>query len=158
MKKCDFNCFLRDQSFDTIINNETNFNLYLKDITHSNIRWFLDKTIIDDTIQIREWSLNNKNNLYILWLKEDYCDIHNVFLMKCLYIGKGELSKRIVNHFKSKDFSDEMLIYFTSFRTENRKSKYIEQLLLDIYKTPFNKKENGGQKILYEYFTQNEVD
>lgn len=78
--------------------------------------------------------------------------------MKCLYIGKGNLNKRIISHFERKNFSEELLVYFTFIKLKNRKTKYVEQLLLDIYNIPYNKNGNSGTKILYEFFSQTEVD
>lgn len=51
-----------------------------------------------------------------------------------------------------------MLIYFTFFPCENRRSKFIEQLLLDIYYLPLNTAENSGTTKLCAYFSQFEVD
>ncbi len=158
MIDCDLGCYNRQKLFDNILKKETNFNLTLETITHSNIGWFIDKTIVDGVFHLKEWHLPNEDSIYFLWLKEGYCPIHEIFLMKCLYIGKGKLSDRIISHLKRKDFSEEMIVYFSFVTLQNRQSKYIEQLLLDIYNIPLNKNENSGNQSLYEYFTQSEVD
>jgi hypothetical protein len=78
--------------------------------------------------------------------------------MKGLYVGKGDAAKRLRHHWKTKDTAEEMIIYFTFFACENRKAKYIEQLLLDTYDLPLNRAENTGTETLCAYFTQSEVD
>jgi hypothetical protein len=107
---------------------------------------------------LNEWELGDFQGLYILWLKDDYCEIHNMYHMKSLYVGKGYIKDRFVDHWKTKNFSDELLIYWTYVKMKNRQIKYYEQLLMDIYKFPFNKHENFGTNKLCTYFTQTEVD
>ncbi|MBL3562850.1 hypothetical protein [Rhodovulum sulfidophilum] len=99
-----------------------------------------------------------KEGVYILWHKSDYCTEHELFHMKGLYVGKGDVAKRLRQHWKTKNTAEEVLIYFTFLPCENRKSKYIEQLLLDIYDLPLNTAENIGTETLCAYFTQSEVD
>ncbi len=67
MGKCEFDCFKRDNSFNEIIVRETNFQLSLENITHSNIGWFSDKSLVGDSQHIREWSLLTDCSLYFLW-------------------------------------------------------------------------------------------
>jgi predicted component of type VI protein secretion system len=62
------------------------------------------------------------------------------------------------DHWKKKDFSEEMLVYWTYLEMPNRQAKYVEQLLLDLFKIPFNKSESRGTQTLCAYLTQNEVD
>jgi hypothetical protein len=78
--------------------------------------------------------------------------------MRALYIGKGHIGNRLMAHWKQKDFSDEMLVYWTFINLPNRQAKYCEQLLLDIYKTPLNKSETTGTLHLCAHLTQCEVD
>ncbi|HCP82406.1 MAG TPA: hypothetical protein DIT67_12810 [Octadecabacter sp.] len=78
--------------------------------------------------------------------------------MQALYVGKGDANKRLRHHWKTKNTEEQMLIYFTFFPCENRKAKYIELLLLDIYDLPLNKSENSGTATLCAYFSQFEVD
>lgn len=107
---------------------------------------------------INDWSVDDKEGVYILWHKNEYCVEHDLFHMKGLYVGKGRIQKRIADHFFKKEFSDEMLIYFTYLELPNRISKYIEQLMLDTFRIPYNKNENTGKENLCAYFTQTEVD
>ena len=150
------NCNKIDNEFDQILKSELTLDIDLKTICHSNIGWFIDKTISDDSL-LKEWNEKNSIGIYFLWEKE-YCDIHHLYPMRCLYIGKGDIFKRLENHFNTKDFSNEQLIYFSYFVCENRIAKYLEQLFLDLYNVPFNKSENKGRKILNVIYTQNEVD
>nr|WP_299496499.1 hypothetical protein [uncultured Rhizobium sp.] len=128
----------------------------LNDLCRQNIGWYLDKTTGDSIIE--EWSLGSKAGLYFLWHKEDYCAQHERYHMTALYVGKGLVSRRFANHWISKDTSKQELIYFSFVPMANRIAKYIEQLLLDIYKFPLNKAENTGTKRLCAHFTQSEVD
>lgn len=154
---CSCSCNQTDSSFDEIIKLETRFKLTLFDICHSNIGWFTDKSISNESY-LDEWNINTNEGVYFLWHKDAYCELHNLYHMKCLYVGKGKIISRLINHFKNKDFSEELLVYFTFFNMPNRQAKYIEQLILDIYDIPNNKYENKGEKPLCMYFTQVEVD
>jgi hypothetical protein len=78
--------------------------------------------------------------------------------MRALYVGKGMIEQRLLQHWKDKDFSEEMLVYWTSLEMPNRQAKYVEQLLLDLYKFPHNKSENEGRGLLCAHFEQVEVD
>lgn len=154
---CNCNCNEQNTTFDDIIKIETKFNFRLYDICHSNIGWFSDTSICDDHY-LTDWTIDTNEGIYFLWHKDSYCDKHDMFHMKCLYVGKGQILKRIINHFKTKDFSEEMLVYFTYFTMPNRHSKYIEQLILDTYDIPNNAYENKGSNKLCMYFSQGEVD
>ena len=150
------NCNKIDSEFDHILKTELILDIDLKTICHSNIGWFIDKTISNDSL-LKEWNEKNPIGIYFLWEKE-YCDIHHLYPMRCLYIGKGEIFKRLENHFNTKDFSNEELVYFSYFICKNRIAKYLEQLFLDLYNVPFNKSENKGKKILNVIYNQYEVD
>ncbi|MBD1208922.1 MAG: hypothetical protein H9535_10850 [Ignavibacteria bacterium] len=152
---CNCNSILPD--FDSNIKKETNFNLSLHHLCHSNIGWFSDKSICDDHF-LADWIVNKTLGVYFLWHKDDYCPTHELFHMKCLYVGKGLVLRRIINHFLVKDFSAEMLVYFTYLEMPNRQAKYVEQLILDIYNIPHNHSEKTGTEKLCMYFTQTEVD
>jgi len=153
---CEFGCCETRNDFDKILLSEIKCDLSLRKICHSNIGWFFDKTICES--QIDEWGLGSKSGIYILWHKSDYCNVHNLYPMRALYVGKGNIRRRFKKHYENKDFSDAMIIYFSFIEISNRLSKYIEQLILDIYNIPYNKCENLGSKILYSFFDQGEVD
>ena len=102
--------------------------------------------------------MDRKEGVYTLWHKSDYCAEHDRFHMTALYVGKGNIGKRLRDHWKNKDFSEQLLIYFTYLELPNRFSKYMEQLLLDLYKWPYNKAENTGTRLLCAHLTQFEVD
>lgn len=99
-----------------------------------------------------------KGGVYVLWYKNNYCPEHEQYHMKGLYVGKGDAAKRLRHHWKTKNTIEQILIYYTFFPCENRKAKYVEQLLLDIYNLPLNKVENTGTEKLCAYFSQSEVD
>jgi len=154
---CSCNCNDEVPDFDLIIKAETNFNVTLRDLSRQNIGWFIDRNTDDDHM-IVEWKINDTEGLYFLWWKEGYCPDHDLFHMTCKYVGKGKILKRIISHWQEKDFSEEVLVYFTYLPLENRAAKYVEQLIMDIYDIPLNKSENRGKHKLCAYFTQNEVD
>jgi hypothetical protein len=154
---CDCSCGFVDPTFDLMLKSETKLDFTLKDICHSNIGWFTDVTICDEHY-LDEWKIDKVEGVYFLWHKNGYCSRHETFHFKCLYVGKGQVLRRILNHFKNKDFSEEMLVYFTYHELPNRVSKYVEQLILDNYKIPMNRNEIKGSKTLCMYFTQSEVD
>jgi len=142
--------------FDKIIKAETNFGVTMADVAHSNIGWFMAKSF--DQPGLDGWRLEGKSGIYILWWKDDYCAEHEMFHMTALYAGKGVVARRFLAHYSHKDFEEEMLVYWTYFPTENRKAKYIEQLLLDTYNFKHNRAENRGTLKLCANFTQTEVD
>ena len=78
--------------------------------------------------------------------------------MRALYVGKGHVKCRLRQHWKNKNFAEQLLVYWTFLELSNRKSKYLEQLLLDLFKFGYNTNENRGQQPLLAYFTQGEVD
>jgi hypothetical protein len=154
--ECECSCGNTPETFDKISASELVLHISLKDLTHSNIGWFSDKSIGDHLIN--EWNLEQKEGIYIIWHKNDYCAKHEMYHMRALYVGKGIIGTRLRSHWKNKDFSEELILYFTFFEMKNRVSKYIEQLLLDIFDFPFNKVENTGKEKLCVHFTQSEVD
>jgi hypothetical protein len=143
--------------FDSIVSRETNFGITLRDVCHSKIGWFDDKTLSEDSL-LTQWGIEAKEGVYLLWHKDAYCAAHARFHMKCLYVGKGNIRLRLSDHRKSKDFSDAMLVYWSYIGLENRKAKYVEQLILDLYSIPMNVAESRGSNILCAHFTQSEVD
>lgn len=153
---CDCSCTDRPSEFIRILNTEICLELSDRQLFHSNIGWFSDKEICDDSF-LGDWGISG-SGIYFLWHKNGYCPQHNLFHMKCLYVGKGHIRQRINTHFKRKDFSEEMLVYFTYFEVSNRIAKYLEQLILDLYNIPNNRNENLGHSKLCRYFHQGEVD
>jgi hypothetical protein len=153
---CSCRCGQTDEEFDQIAMSELVDPIALNRIARMNIGWFSDSSICDHHIEL--WRLDQAEGLYILWHKSDYCPEHDRFHMTALYVGKGNIGMRLRNHWKNKDFSDQLLIYFTYIELPNRLAKYFEQLLLDVYDFAFNKAENTGTKVLCEHFTQCEVD
>lgn len=143
-------------SFDACAGSELLRPPLLRSIVHSEIGWFMDRSL-DDPL-IGEWGLEEAQGVYLLWCKNDYCSQHEMFHMKSLYVGKGVTGRRLLAHYKHKDFKEPMLVYWTFYRCANRLSKYIEQLLLDTYSFPLNKAENPGRERLCAHFTQAEVD
>ena len=153
---CTCRCSELSPDFDEIVQTETKFLITLESLCHSNIGWFSDKTLCDHHLE--EWELSATEGVYLLWHKDGYCDAHELFHMKCLYVGKGKIPIRLSDHWKSKDFSEEMLVYWTFLEMPNRQAKYVEQLLLDLYSVPRNKYEPEGTRRLCAHLTQCEVD
>lgn len=156
-ESCTCSCGQSYAPFDKTINSETRFAWSLRLLTHSNIGWYSDKSICDEHL-IQGWGLSKKIGVYVLWHKDDYCPRHELFHLRALYVGKGHVERRLLNHWKNKDYSDEMLVYFTFLEMPNRQAKYCEQLLLDTFKVYSNRAENPGTQRLCTHFTQCEVD
>ncbi|BFP41168.1 hypothetical protein FGF1_20130 [Flavobacteriaceae bacterium GF1] len=154
---CDCTCNQPYNEFESIISKEISFPFSFDELCHSNIGWFTDEKICNDH-HLNDWIDASCYGIYLLWHKDDYCATHNMFHMKGLYVGKGNIKNRIISHFKKKDFSNEMIVYFTFIEMINRRAKFLEQLLLDHFNFPFNKNENNGKKKLCSYFSQIEVD
>jgi hypothetical protein len=142
--------------FDRVAQQELRVPLKLHDLCRQNIGWYSDRSL--EPSGVTGWGLGKRSGLYFLWHKSGYCDRHNLFHMRALYVGKGAFSARLRNHWASKDTAEQLLIYFTYVELTNRIAKYVEQLLLDIYKFPLNSAENCGTSNLCAYFTQNELD
>jgi hypothetical protein len=154
---CNCECFKHPRDFDAAVEAETSFHWRLHDICHSDIGWYTDKTICDE--HLLEQRVSRKAfGVYVLWHRDDYCAGHNMFHMKALYVGKGSIKKRLVDHWKRKDFSEELLVYWTFLELPNREAKYCEQLLLDTYCVPRNTAESRGKLLLCAHLTQSEVD
>ena len=155
-QQCTLECTVVDKELIDILKEELKINIDLEVVYKSNIGWFTDKSISPSLLD--EWQIDDKFGIYFLWHKADYCNTHELYLMDCLYIGKGNILNRIKNHYENKDFKDYGLIYFTYFEIINRHAKYIEQLHLDFYDIPYNKQEKKGEKKLRIFLTQIEVD
>jgi hypothetical protein len=145
--------------FDVVASSEATFVPKLKDLCNQNIGWFMDfKTFGNSLSPKKGWYSKDPHGVYLIWYKDDYCDVHNLFHMRALYVGKGPIGTRLNRHWRNKDFSDEMLVYTSAFGLLNRHSKYVEQLLLDTFNFPLNSSENPGTEKLCAYFAQAEVD
>lgn len=154
---CDCHCNDVDTTFDALVAKELRSATSLRDICHSEIHWFCDRSVnANDPIDLK--GLPRRSGVYILWHKDDYCDVHGVFHMRALYVGKGNQATRLRCHWASKDFSEQLLIYYSFYPLANRLAKYTEQLLLDTYDFPLNHSENTGIRKLCAYFQQAEVD
>lgn len=154
---CSCECLKTPLDFDAVVAAKTRFTWLLHDVCHTNIGWYTDKTISDQHF-LEDWIAKNAFGVYVLWHKDDYCEIHGMFHMRALYVGKGQIGKRLLAHWKEKNFSEEMLVYWTFLEMPNREAKYCEQLLLDTYRAPLNKAESIGELLLCAHFTQTEVD
>lgn len=149
---CDCCCGEVRGHFDVTLLAETRFATRLHHLCHSNILWFTE-----DRFEKLD-SLKGRSGVYILWHKDGYCSTHDLFHMRALYVGKGRFNARLYSHWLQKDFSEEMLVYWSLVEMPNRHAKYVEQLLLDTYILPLNKSENSGTERLCAYLTQCEVD
>ena len=154
---CECSCNISSTAFDSIVMGETHFEITLHRLSHANIGWYSERQLLDDH-GIDDWVHRTTVGVYILWHKNGYWSLHNLFHLKALYIGKGYIGHRIKNHWLTKDFLTEGIVYFTYLPMSNRCSKYIEQLVLDLYNIPHNHFENPGSATLCAYFTQEEVD
>ncbi len=153
---CACSCNTILQEFDTIISAEANFDVTLRALCRSNIGWFADKSI--SVHHLHDWGISNTIGVYLLWQKNGYCSTHDLHHMRSLYVGKGNIKARLIDHWKMKDFADEMLVYWTFLEMPNRQAKYVEQLLLDLYKFPYNKSESHGALTLCTHLPQSELD
>ncbi|EDM82222.1 hypothetical protein [Limnobacter sp. MED105] len=154
---CSCECFETPRNFDVSVEAETRFTWRLRDFCHSNIGWYTDRTICDEDL-LDDWISKDAFGVYVLWHKDDYCAAHEMFHLRALYVGKGKIGKRLLAHWKNKDFSEEMLVYWTFLELPNRQAKYCEQLLLDTYSVPLNKAETTGELLLCTHLSQFEVD
>ncbi len=134
---CGCGCRNEIVQFQHIMTSETNFNLSNDRLFHSNIGWFSDKNITVGNHFLRNWKISDFG-IYFLWHKDSYCSIHDLFHMKFVYVGKGYIKNRIIDHFKKKTSRKRCLVYFTYLPLPNRKAKYIEQLILDVFDLPNN--------------------
>ena len=154
--ECNCQCIKSYPEFDQVTQKELTNSLSLVEICNQEIGWYSDKTLCDD--DINSWVTHDQFGLYFLWHKSDYCEIHDKFNMRALYIGKGNIKARITSHMKNKNTANEMLVYFSYIELENRLAKYYEQLFLDTYDFPYNKSENSGQQKLCIHWNQGQVD
>jgi hypothetical protein len=153
---CGCSCGVVGAKFDEMAAAEMRTPPSLDDLCRTNIAYYCDRTI--DDILVRDWPLTKRSGVYILWHKDEYCDVHQRFHMRALYVGKGAFDARILDHWASKPTADIQLIYFSYLDLPNRIAKYVEQLLLDVYDLPLNVSENRGTATLCAHFTQSEVD
>ncbi|UDQ91173.1 hypothetical protein LJE71_09355 [Xanthobacter autotrophicus] len=153
---CPCSCGDMGHEFDRVAQQELRVPLKLRDLCSQKVGWYSERSL--DSSGVTGWGLGKRSGLYFLWYKNGYCDRHDLFHMRALYVGKGAFSARLRNHWASKDTSEQLLIYFTYVELPNRIAKYVEQLLLDIYKFPLNSAENRGTANLCAYLAQRDVD
>jgi len=153
---CGCSCGAVDTVFDETAAAEMRAPPTLDELCRTNIAYYCDRTI--DGILVRGWPLWKRSGVYVLWHKDEYCDVHQRFHMRALYVGKGAFHARMLDHWASKPTADIQLIYFSYLNLPNRIAKYVEQLLLDIYDLPLNVSENSGKATLCAHFTQTEID
>jgi hypothetical protein len=104
-------------------------------------------------------TLAGKQGVYHLWIKDDYCSVHDTYSMICVYVGKGVALGRVKNHIKEKwEKCKDETIYISFYECENRISKYLEQLFLDTYHFELNDHENVGSKFLYGRWDSHRFD
>jgi len=139
------------KSFNRILKNELKEPLLLEHIAIKRADFFnfpLELMNVfcqeeDLTINDYLYRLRDKEGLYFLWSIEEKCIEHNNYKLRCVYVGKGQLSRRIKAHIDTKwKNSDGFIASF--YECENRISKYLEQTILDCYSPCLNKAEKRG--------------
>lgn len=127
--------------FDRFVKAETTFGLPFMEMLKSgaifrcvNMEGF-NKFIKFDCIK-------EQIGLYMLWEETDH-QLPGKHQMKCVYVGKGTVESRLYSHIAKKLAKDESW-HATFFECKNRIAKYLEQLLLDLYKPELNKDEVYG--------------
>ena len=146
------------QNFDQIITEETNFDLCASDILN-NPSFYAGIQLIalrDGIASANTYTtvINNQHGVYHIWIDTEEVSDSYLHKMKCIYVGKGEGGKRVKDHLSSK-LIDYETVYVSFFECNNRKSKYIEQLFLDLYDIELNKAECRGTESLYANFDFN---
>jgi hypothetical protein len=151
---CDCTCEQQTPDFDRIVEEETRLAYKLRQLCRGSIGWLLaDEHFLDP-------NLAQVNGLYFIWEKNGWCELHELYHMKCLYVGKGKIRARLYDHWKQKGFSCnyESTIYTTYTEMPNRHAKYLEQLTLDLFRIPMNRAESRGTMTLCAHFGQSDVD
>ena len=154
--ECACSCGEPTKAFDEIAAREMRVQLRLDVLVRENIAWYCDRSL--DDVLVGLWGLGRRSGLYLLWHKNDYCSVHELFHMKALYVGKGRFSARMRRHWEKQPTEEQQLIYFTFAELPNRIAKYAEQLILDLYDLPLNRSEKRGRATLCAHFSQSEVD
>jgi hypothetical protein len=122
--------------------------------------------------------LRGSMGVYHIWRDDDFCDIHQLHNLECVYVGKGKAHTRMLDHMtdslaeeaarrdpdamaalekrraedrkkKKERFLWDEAYWITFFECENRVAKYLEQLFLDTYHFPVNSNENPGKGELW---------
>ena len=157
MTKCelqDFPCINADYStFDELCSEELKKPVTASEIINKSPYCTIIPISADLQLEELETSdylktLHGKMGLYHLWVDYDDCDDHEMYTMKCVYVGKGFAQQRIDSHIKDK-FPNKDSLYVSFFECSNRLAKYLEQLFLDLYFFDLNKAENYGEETLY---------
>lgn len=92
--------------------------------------------------------LNRKRGLYHLWIEIGNCQDHRMYSLQCVYVGKGNVKGRVLEHIKKK-WPEQEMFYVTFFECENRIAVYLEQLFLGTYNFYLNENENTGTAPLF---------
>lgn len=77
--------------------------------------------------------------------------------MECVYVGKGNVYMRSFDHATEKIPEGES-VHVSFFECENRIAKYLEQLVLDLYRPRLNTYEVYGDRPLLSVWTEQWFD
>lgn len=100
--------------------------------------------------------LENKSGIYHLWISVNKCADHKLHSLLGVYVGKGQVKRRVLSHIKEKWPRSEFL-WISFYECNNRLSKYLEQLFLDTYSFHLNTQENTGRTYLYARWPETRV-
>lgn len=128
MTKCelqDFTCINADYSvFDKLCSEELKRPFTASEIINKSSYCTIIPISADFRLEGLETSsylktLQGKMGLYHLWVDYDDCDDHEMYTMKCVYIGKGFAQHRVDSHIKEK-FPNKDSLYVSFFECSNR--------------------------------------
>ena len=167
MKQCEDNhalCNIADyQRFDDVASNELKNPIFADELLNEgqyHIQISLEHISDDEEAKLIHYLsyLRNTFGIYFIWRDETFrCDDHDRNILRCMYVGKGDIEPRIRSHLSEKAELADQLLYVSAYPCENRVAKYLEQLFLDTWNFPLNDAENTGSEILFGFWEDEQL-
>lgn len=141
--------------FDEFIRNETKIAMgFVEILSKGAIFACTNMEEFDPIISLER--ISDKVGLYMHWVEYDSAT-DNEHVMECVYVGKGNVQMRSYDHATNKIPQGES-VHVTFFECENRIAKYLEQLILDLYRPRCNEHEVYGTEPLRSIWTDEWFD
>ena len=144
-------CKIPSASFiNNVISKELALNIKIENVVSQKmVAWnpeFEEKYSTSADLSFREALGNFYQGIgvYMIWEVVENIVYENNYKLECVYVGKGHVEDRMLVH-KKKMSSNQCDFFISFYECENRIAKYLEQVILDFYRTRLNKAENTAK-------------
>lgn len=154
---CECTCYdwNQDSPFNRAIESETRLDITLRRLLGSHVGWYHDGQGRRANGDINSMALKNVSGVYILWQQDGYCSEHDAEHLRAYYVGRSgsSIATRLKRHQTSKQVNEVLTTEVSVWQGPSRLAKYLEQLLLDLYRFPLNGNEMRGMHALCHHIS-----